>query len=75
MYFGPKEHGPPHIHAIYNDSEAVYRISDGEISFGELPSRQSRMVQAWIEIHRDELNANSELCQNGESPFKIEPLR
>jgi hypothetical protein len=75
MYYGPKEHGPPHIHAIYNDFEAVFKIDDGEISVGELPARQARMVQAWIEIHRDELNANWELCQSGEPPFRIEPLR
>ena len=32
-------------------------------------------VQAWIEIHRDDLIADWELCRNGENPFKIEPLK
>ncbi len=42
---------------------------------GELPSKQLRLVAAWIEIHRDELLADWALCQNGEKPFAIEPLK
>ncbi|SSC12102.1 conserved protein of unknown function [Mesotoga infera] len=33
------------------------------------------MVQAWIELHSDELIANWKLVTNGELPFKIEPLK
>jgi len=33
-----------------------------------------RFVQAWIEIHKDELLANWTLCQAGEEPYKINPL-
>jgi len=75
MYFAPKEHNPPHVHAVYSDQEAVFRIEDASMTTGEFPNRQARLVQAWIEIHRDELLANWELCQNGEVPFKIDPLR
>ena len=75
MYYAPKEHNPPHIHALYQGEEAVIRIADGEITAGALSSKQARLVQAWIEIHRDELIANWELCQNGEKPFAVEPLR
>jgi hypothetical protein len=75
MYYAPKEHNPPHVHAIYQGEEAVIRISDGEITAGELSNKQAKLVQAWIEIHREELIANWELCQNGEKPFPIEPLR
>jgi hypothetical protein len=42
---------------------------------GNLSSRHLRLIQAWIEIHKEELIANWFLCQNGEEPFKIEPLR
>lgn len=49
-------------------------IKDGEILAGELPRKQLRLVQAWIEIHRDELNADWELAVSGESPYKIAPL-
>ena len=33
------------------------------------------MVQAWIEIHKEELLADWQLCQNKEQPFKIAPLK
>jgi len=75
MYYAPKEHNPAHVHAYYQDFKATISIQDGEILDGQLPSRQLRLAQAWIEIHRDELMADWELCQNGEKPFQIEPLR
>ena len=34
-----------------------------------------KLVQAWIEIHNDELIANWSLAINGETIFKIEPLK
>ncbi len=42
---------------------------------GELPPRQIRILLAWIEIHQDELMADWKLCQNGEKPFSIDPLK
>jgi hypothetical protein len=75
MYYAPKEHNPAHVHAYYQDFKATIRIQDGEILEGQLPSRQLRLAQAWIEIHRDELIADWALCQNGEKPFQIEPLK
>jgi hypothetical protein len=32
-----RDHGPPHVHAKYQGSEAQVRISDGEIHRGFLP--------------------------------------
>ena len=75
MYYAPKEHNPPHIHVYYQDYTSSFGIIDGEILNGKMPPRQTRMVQAWIEIHKDELLADWQLCQNKEQPFKIEPLR
>jgi hypothetical protein len=34
-----------------------------------------KLVQAWMEIHKDELVADWELAVSGEQPYKIEPLR
>jgi Domain of unknown function (DUF4160) len=42
---------------------------------GTLPSAKTRLVQAWIEIHRDELMADWQLAVNGEEVFKIDPLK
>ncbi len=49
-------------------------IADGEILAGDLPRKQLRLVQAWIELHHDELMADWELAVVGESPYKIAPL-
>jgi hypothetical protein len=70
-----KDHQPPHIHVQYQDCNAIIDISTGNITEGALPTRQLRFIQAWVEIHRDNLLANWELCRNGENPFKIEPLK
>lgn len=75
MYYAPKEHNPPHIHVYYQNYRATFLIEDGNLQNGVLPSKQQRLVQAWIEIHKDELFANWELCQNGEKPFSINPLK
>jgi hypothetical protein len=75
MYFAPKEHNPAHVHTHYQDYKAVIKIVDCEVVEGKMPTRQLRLIQAWIEIHRDELLADWTLCQNGEKPFTIEPLK
>lgn len=69
-----QHHNLPHIHARYAEYEASVAIEDGEILAGELPRRQLRLVQAWIELHRDELMADWELAVSGEIPFRIAPL-
>ena len=75
MYFAPKEHNPPHIHVYYQDYSASFGIEEGQLQNGEIPLKQTRIVQAWIEIHQEELRADWKLCQNKEQPFKIEPIR
>lgn len=75
MYYAPKEHEPAHIHVYYQDKTAVFGIIDGELINGSLPDKQTKLVTAWIEIHKEELIADWKLCQNGEKPFSIEPLR
>jgi hypothetical protein len=34
-----------------------------------------KLLQAWIELHREELVADWELAVGGEQPYKIEPLK
>ena len=69
------KHHLPHIHARYSGKKASMAIETGEILAGDFPSKQLKLVQAWIEIHRDELNANWELAMSGEEPFRIAPLQ
>ena len=65
----------PHIHVKYQDQEAVIAIPEGEVLEGALKANKLRLVQAWIEIHREELMADWELASQGESIFKIDPLK
>lgn len=75
MYCSPGEHNPPHIHAYYQDHTALIDINACELSTGELPAKQLKLVLAWAEIHKDELLADWELASKGELPFPIEPLK
>ena len=59
----------------YQDYKATYDIKDNLLLNGDLPAKQNKLVQAWIELHKEDLLANWELSQNGELPFKIKPLR
>ena len=68
------KHNLPHIHAEYGDDEAVFDF-EGNIIEGEFPKKKQRLVEAWIEIHREDLEANWMLLSNGEQFFKIDPLK
>ena len=75
FFFDDRRHHVPHIHAQYTDNTAIISIDEGEILDGVLPSKKLRLVQAWVEIHKDELMANWKLATEGHELFKIEPLR
>ena len=69
------QHHRPHFHAYYQDDVAVYAIDAIELLAGTLPRRQQRFVEAWAELHREELLEDWSRLQYGRAPFKIEPLR
>jgi Domain of unknown function (DUF4160) len=76
MYYADnKQHHAPHIHVEFGGSKAVFNINDGKLLAGKFPNSKTRLVQAWIEIHREELNADWKLAVNGEEVFKIDPLK
>ena len=75
LYFAPGEHNPPHFHAFYNEFKASVDIRTGEIIEGALPPRQRKLIQAWAELHQEELMADWSLVMNGDEPFKIPPLQ
>ena len=68
-------HHRPHFHAYYQEEVAIYTIDSIDLIAGSLPRPQQRLVEAWAEIHREELVANWERLQQGRSPDRIEPLR
>lgn len=74
-YFDNKKHRQPHIHVQYSDEEAVISIPDGAVLEGTLKSAKLKLVQAWIEIHQEDLMADWRLALNGQAVFKIDPLK
>ncbi len=68
-------HNKPHIHVRYQGKKASISLEDGSVLAGKFPAKQLRLVQAWIDIHKDELMADWELAASGEEPFRIDPLR
>ena len=75
FYGDAGRHHAPHIHVRYQGEKASVSIADGTILAGSLPQKQLRMVQVWIDIHKDELLADWELAATGEEPFRIAPLQ
>jgi hypothetical protein len=68
-------HSRPHFHAYYQNQIAVFALDTIELLAGELPRRQQRLVEAWAELHQEELKADWHLLQNGKKPRPIEPLK
>ena len=67
-------HHLPHFHAYYQDEVAIYSLDPIEMIAGSLPRRAKRFVEAWAELHQEELEADWELLQAGEQPQPIDPL-
>ena len=59
----------------YQDEEAVITIPDGVVMEGSLKPNKLKLVEAWIEIHKDEIMADWQLASNGQEIFKIDPLK
>jgi hypothetical protein len=51
----PKDHLPPHLHAILAEHEAMISIVTGDLLEGSLPRAKLRVVQKWLEAHREEV--------------------
>ena len=69
-----RKHHKPHIHVEYAGEEVVVAL-DGEILEGAIPKPKMKLLEAWMEIHYDDLEANWKLLSNGEQFFRIEPLK
>jgi hypothetical protein len=74
-FFDNRRHHVPHVHVRHQDEEAVIQIPTGELLEGSLKSNKLKLVQAWVEIHHEEIMADWMLASQGEPIFKVEPLR
>ena len=68
------KHNVPHIHAEYSGDEVVVAL-DGTVLEGAIPKNRMKLLDAWMEIHREDLEANWKLLTNGEQFFRIDPLK
>ena len=74
MYYeNNSKHDLPHIHVRYNEYKASYDF-DANILNGELPHNKSKLVEAWIIIHKEELITLWRLMVEEGRMFKIKPL-
>jgi hypothetical protein len=71
IYYRPREHPPPHFHAIYGDQEASYDIDTLEVTVGKLRRAQRRAVADWATPRREELMACWNRAMAGEDPGRI----
>ena len=68
-------HHLQHFHAYYQDEVGIFGIEPVELLAGNFPRRQRRLVEAWAELHQEELQADWARLQAGQKPTPIEPLR
>lgn len=66
-------HHKPHIHAKYGEYEISITL-DGERINGNMPAKQLKLILAWMEIHKDELNAAWYAYNNDGEIIKIKGL-
>ena len=69
MFFN--DHNLPHFKVKYGDFEANILIDNGNLLNGDFPISKLKLVQAWAEIHKEEL---AEMWESKEF-HKIKPLQ
>jgi len=75
MYaYDNRRHHLPHFHAEYGEFSAVIAIEDGEVMEGNLPKSKMKLLQAWLEIHREDVMADWNLAVQGLPTHRIKPL-
>jgi hypothetical protein len=68
-------HHLPHFHAYYQEDVAVIGLEPVALLAGALPRRQQRLVEAWAELHQQELLDDWDRLQSGQVPLPVDPLR
>lgn len=76
MFSEPAQrHHVAHFHAYFGEHVAVFSIAPVALLVGFMPPRQQRLVEAWAEIHMEELLTDWQLLQDGRRPAPIPPLQ
>jgi hypothetical protein len=69
-----ERHSSPHFHVRYGEQSATISIETGDLLAGSLPKAQLRLVQAWAELRRRQLQEDWQLLISGRPAKRIEPL-
>jgi hypothetical protein len=65
----------PFIVALCDGAEAGFDVASNKSTFGQLPENKQLLVNAWIEIHREELIASWNAGRLTGDYMKVAPLR
>ena len=69
------QHHTPHFHAFYQNRVAVFGVDPIDMIAGEMPRPQRRLIEAWAELHKTELQADWARLQAGQPALPIAPLQ
>ena len=70
-----KRETAPFIVALCDGAEAGFDVASNKLTFGQLPANKQILVNAWIEIHREELIASWNAGRLTGEYLKLDPLR
>lgn len=70
-----KRETAPFIVALCDGAEAGVEIATNRVLFGVLPAQKLLLVNAWIELHKEELVASWHAGRLTGEYMKVEPLR
>jgi hypothetical protein len=68
------KHKLPHIHVVTSGDQAVVAL-DGTVLEGSIPASKMKLLLAWMEIHKEDLEMNWIMLSNNEPHYKIDPLK
>ena len=68
------KHHLPHIYVQYSEYRCVFDFN-GNILSGNIPNKQRKLIEACIEIRKEDLNTLWNILQDGNNGFTIEPLK
>jgi hypothetical protein len=71
IQFFPREHPPPHFHAVFAEYRAQIDIASLTVLKGHLPRAKLRVVVDWAEPRRDALGDAWEAVMAKRKPEKI----
>lgn len=74
IYMYADDHNPPHFHAKYQGYEGQFDL-EGNMTEGNIPSKQQKLIAAWAILHDEELEANWKIATEKGDLFRIDPLK